>query len=439
MGKGRIKLDIIGKKFGKLTVLYQVEDEIDKNSGKHKSRYMCQCECTNFKIVRGSDLTGGYIQSCGCLHKEVASNTMKKYHKENINVNKYDLDSYDYGVGLNSNTNKEFYFDKEDYDKIKNIYWFESDRGYISGHIKGGRVIKFHQLILYNIQGTVIDHKNNFLKNDNRKSNLRIALQKQNMKNIRTYKNGLMNGITYKDNMYTVNITVNKSVLFLGYYSSLEDAIKTRLFAEVELYGEFSCRNVPEDYMQIKKDVLKYFKPIHYIVISPKDEFISWINNNCYYDINNKKFIKNKQNGLTIIDFLSKNIRMEFFYKENARFDLVAWGYYGLELIDEKNSCLNKILMYEMGVKGCYGFPVRKASKTSMPLPSVEFPLEYVGEFDGDIAAFEERWDKRKQESLKKFSDEPDKLYLPVDEYTYQVLRHGDKIYKKRNGNYILK
>ena len=85
---------------------------------------------------------------------------------------------------------------------------------------------------------------------------------------------------------------------------------------------------------------------------------------------------------------------MEFFYKENARFDLVAWGYYGLELIDEKNSCLNKILMYEMGVKGCYGFPVRKASKKSMPLPSVEFPLEYVGEFDGDIAAFEERWDK---------------------------------------------
>lgn len=98
-----------------------------------------------------------------------------------------------------------------------------------------------------------------------------------------------------------------------------------------------------------------------------------------------------------------------------------------------------KVLMYEMGVKGCYGFPVRKASKTSMPLPSVEFPLEYVGEFDGDITTFEERWDKSKQESLKKFSDEPDKLYLPVDEYTYQVLRHGDKIYKKRNGNYILK
>lgn len=356
MGKGSIKLDIIGKKFGKLTVLYQVEDEIDKNSGKHKSRYMCQCECTNFKIVRGSDLTGGYVQSCGCLHKEVASNTMKKYHKENINVNKYDLDSYDYGVGWTSNTNKEFYFDKEDYDKIKNIYWFESDRGYISGHIKGGRIIKFHQLILYNIQGTVIDHKNNLLKNDNRKSNLRIALQKQNMKNIRTYKNGLMNGITYKDNMYTVNITVNKSVLFLGYYSSLEDAIKTRLFAEVELYGEFSCRNVPEDYMQIKKDVLKYFEPIHYIVISPKDDFISWINNNCYYDINNKKFIKNKQNGLTIIDFLSKNIRMEFFYKENERFNLVVWGYYGLKLIDEKNSCLNKILMYETGVKGAMDF-----------------------------------------------------------------------------------
>lgn len=116
-------------------------------------------------------------------------------------------------------------------------------------------------------------------------------------------------------------------------------------------------------------------------------------------------------------------------------------GIYSSELSENIRELYDfyKVLMYEMGVKGCYGFPVKKTAKTSMPLPSVEFPLEYVGEFTDDITTFEERWNKDKQESLKKFSDEPDKLYLPVGEYTYQVLRPGDKIYKKRNGNYILK
>ena len=41
-------------------------------------------------------------------------------------VNKYDLNLIDehgkYGVGYCSNTNNKFYFDMDDYDKIKDIY-----------------------------------------------------------------------------------------------------------------------------------------------------------------------------------------------------------------------------------------------------------------------------------------------------------------------------
>ena len=47
-------------------------------------------------------------------------------------VNKYDLNLIDehgkYGIGYCSNTNNKFYFDMDDYDKIKDIYWYEKIR-----------------------------------------------------------------------------------------------------------------------------------------------------------------------------------------------------------------------------------------------------------------------------------------------------------------------
>ena len=63
-------LDLIGQRFERLFVLERVEDEVDKKSGKHKTRWLCQCDCGNKKIIRGASLTSGRIKSCGCLHKE---------------------------------------------------------------------------------------------------------------------------------------------------------------------------------------------------------------------------------------------------------------------------------------------------------------------------------------------------------------------------------
>ena len=57
-------IDMIGRKFGRLTVLREVER-------KGNSRYFeCLCECGNKVTVRGSHLRAGLIQSCKCLNKE---------------------------------------------------------------------------------------------------------------------------------------------------------------------------------------------------------------------------------------------------------------------------------------------------------------------------------------------------------------------------------
>lgn len=59
-------LDIAGHKFGKLTVLYRIE-----NSSDRKSRWVCKCECGKESIVQGKSLRRGNTKSCGCLLVEI--------------------------------------------------------------------------------------------------------------------------------------------------------------------------------------------------------------------------------------------------------------------------------------------------------------------------------------------------------------------------------
>ena len=57
--------DLVGKKYGRLTVI--------ENLGLNKHRqyeWLCQCECGNYKIVITSHLKNGIVKSCGCLVKE---------------------------------------------------------------------------------------------------------------------------------------------------------------------------------------------------------------------------------------------------------------------------------------------------------------------------------------------------------------------------------
>lgn len=67
MGKSS---QIIGRKFGRLTVVERAEDLIAKN-GKRRSQWLCKCDCGNTAIARRDALVSGRKQSCGCLKKEM--------------------------------------------------------------------------------------------------------------------------------------------------------------------------------------------------------------------------------------------------------------------------------------------------------------------------------------------------------------------------------
>ena len=58
-------VDVMGKKFGRLTAIERVE-----NSRNGASRWRCMCDCGKESIVRGSFLSSGHTTSCGCFYEE---------------------------------------------------------------------------------------------------------------------------------------------------------------------------------------------------------------------------------------------------------------------------------------------------------------------------------------------------------------------------------
>ncbi len=58
--------DLIGKKFGKLTVLAK-----DTPGSDGHSKWKCKCDCGNECVKVGSNIASGITKSCGCLRSEV--------------------------------------------------------------------------------------------------------------------------------------------------------------------------------------------------------------------------------------------------------------------------------------------------------------------------------------------------------------------------------
>ena len=235
----KVKENLVGKKFNRLTVVEQTEDYIYPN-GKHIARWLCLCECGNPNLIPviGIHLKSNNTTSCGCVMREkVAENG-----KNNKRYNEYDLTG-EYGVGWTSNTSKEFYFDLEDYDKIKDYCWHE--------HICNGfstiktndpetrKSIKMHTLLGFKGYDHIDRNELN-----NRKQNLRKCTQQENTfnQNIRKDNTSGVTGVTWdkKRQKWCAGLHINRKHKFLGYFINKDDAIIARLKAEQKYFKEFA-------------------------------------------------------------------------------------------------------------------------------------------------------------------------------------------------------
>lgn len=69
----RMRLDLTGKRFGKLTAIRPAPDR-QKPSGQTYTTWECACECGNTSIVATGWLRSGNTRSCGCLEAESRRN-----------------------------------------------------------------------------------------------------------------------------------------------------------------------------------------------------------------------------------------------------------------------------------------------------------------------------------------------------------------------------
>ena len=234
---GRKKIEVHpGEVYGRLTILKEVEPYVSP-SGRKKRRVLAQCSCGSDPIeVVLNHLRSGLTTSCGCVQKEKAKEANKKY-------NTYDLETYEYGVGYTTK-GEEFYFDKEDYQKIKEYAWYLDKDGYVATKdADTKKTIKMHRLVMNASEGKVIDHRHR-KTNDNRKSQLREVTSSQNSMNrmvTKRNKSGVV-GVSWDKacNKWRAAIGVNGKNIRLGSFTNIEDAIEARLKAELELFGKYS-------------------------------------------------------------------------------------------------------------------------------------------------------------------------------------------------------
>jgi len=253
----KVKNDLTGQSFGMLTVIKRVEDKFYPNDhnghGRYRDQWLCKCSCDNNteKIFEGNRLTRiNGVRNCGCVARQNSVIANKKY-------NKYDL-SGEYGIGWTTNTDIEFYFDLEDYDKIKEYAWRSHKRTDTYNELQTtdpltGKVITIPQIIL----GKWHDHIDRNPMN-NRKENLRPCDRYQNAHNAskRIDNKSGVTGVYWDKHSqrWKATIMFHRKNINLGSFYNKTDAIIARLNAEVKYFKEFA----PQKHLFKKYNIQEY-------------------------------------------------------------------------------------------------------------------------------------------------------------------------------------
>ncbi len=64
------KLELIGKKFNRWTVIDKIGTKILENCRQGKTYWLCKCDCGKIKEVYGNSLVSGKSISCGCFKRK---------------------------------------------------------------------------------------------------------------------------------------------------------------------------------------------------------------------------------------------------------------------------------------------------------------------------------------------------------------------------------
>lgn len=215
------RIPMVGKKYGHLTVI------TDGPTVKGHHKLLCKCDCGNYVMVDAGNLRSGHTKSCGHCERYifVPPSSFKCLLP----------------------TGDSFLIDASDLAEVQKHKWSIENSGYVHTTINGKHT-RLHQFLMRPYQG-VVDHINGD-RTDNRRSNLRVATNKDNVRNQKIGKRNSSGykGVSYdsRRGKYAAHITVDRVGRFLGYYDNAVDAAVAYDRAAAIYFGEFARPNFKE-------------------------------------------------------------------------------------------------------------------------------------------------------------------------------------------------
>ena len=136
--------------------------------------------------------------------------------------------------------------DTDDIEKVKYIKWRLNCNGYVYNNSNTSTFL--HRRILD--CDTLVDHINGN-RLDNRKCNLRIAIQSQNQMNV-NYK-----GVYEHNNHWIAKIKLHQKQIHLGIFPYKEEALYARWYAEQLVFKDFAFPKPEPEILDSRKEEIK--------------------------------------------------------------------------------------------------------------------------------------------------------------------------------------
>jgi hypothetical protein len=197
----------------------------------------------------------------GCTNKVIANGVCRKHYEQ---IRKYgeilERTSRDPNeIVTEEDISKVYLYDKDckkcaeciidtsDIDLVKDIKWHTHKNRDGDLYCVSNKTGPIHRLIMNAPDNMVVDHINHNTL-DNRKENLRVCTNQQNVTSCKTHKSNISGckGVYWsKDkNKWTVQVTINNKTKYIGRYDDYETAVAARLDAESQYYGEFAYNDI---------------------------------------------------------------------------------------------------------------------------------------------------------------------------------------------------
>lgn len=195
-------------------------------------------------------LVKGHMKGTGCVNcsiRKAANNRSLEMAKEKTKHIKQPTDYKIIGLTQNMFTKVS----NEDFDVLKDINWHFDGRYARTNNFGRDKKIRMHTFLLNPEEGFVVDHINGDTL-DNRRDNLRVCTQRENLLNSKAQTNSKYSKFKglcfYKHlNKYVVNIGHNGVNHIVGYFTDEIEAAKAYDKKAKELFGEFAYLNFPDD------------------------------------------------------------------------------------------------------------------------------------------------------------------------------------------------